>query len=303
MSNGSGAQTLKAPFPYYGGKSTVAHLVWEALGDPMHYVEPFFGSGAVLLARPEQTHTRFKRREVVNDLDGHVVNFWRSVATSPVETAGAAAWPISELDLHARALVLGRDKAAVKDKLSGDPEWCDPKLAGWWAWAMSVAVGPKEIGTLLVDGTAPKARPITHSYNGIHAAAATPIAALHDRLADVMTLCGDWSRSLTDGACRASLVGVFLDPPYEPVERTAGLYQTESGSVASDVLEWCKANGDRENWRICLAGFDTEHAVLEDLGWRVHAWVSAHPTENRSRERLWFSPHCLDPEADTGRLF
>ncbi len=44
---------LKAPFPYFGGKSKVASVVWKLLGQPKHYLEPFFGSGAVLLGRPD----------------------------------------------------------------------------------------------------------------------------------------------------------------------------------------------------------------------------------------------------------
>lgn len=43
---------LKAPFPYFGGKSRVASIVWERFGDIANYVEPFFGSGAMLIARP-----------------------------------------------------------------------------------------------------------------------------------------------------------------------------------------------------------------------------------------------------------
>ena len=30
----------------------VADIVWQALGQPKHYLEPFCGSAAVLLARP-----------------------------------------------------------------------------------------------------------------------------------------------------------------------------------------------------------------------------------------------------------
>jgi hypothetical protein len=44
--------TLRAPFPYFGGKSRAAHLVWAAFGDVPNYVEPFAGSLAVLLGRP-----------------------------------------------------------------------------------------------------------------------------------------------------------------------------------------------------------------------------------------------------------
>ena len=44
--------TLKSPFPYFGGKRKVADEIWRRFGAVANYVEPFFGSGAVLLARP-----------------------------------------------------------------------------------------------------------------------------------------------------------------------------------------------------------------------------------------------------------
>lgn len=44
---------LKAPFPWFGGKARVASMVWERFGAEIgNYMEPFFGSGAVLLGRP-----------------------------------------------------------------------------------------------------------------------------------------------------------------------------------------------------------------------------------------------------------
>ena len=69
------AGTLAAPFPYFGGKSLACETVWAALGDPENYVEPFFGSGAMLLSRPNVAGI-----ETVNDLNGFVANFWRAVA-------------------------------------------------------------------------------------------------------------------------------------------------------------------------------------------------------------------------------
>ena len=42
---------MKAPFPWFGGKSRVAHLGWDRIGNVPNYVEPFFGSGAVVSAR------------------------------------------------------------------------------------------------------------------------------------------------------------------------------------------------------------------------------------------------------------
>lgn len=57
--------TLKAPFPYFGGKRRAAPLIWEALGDPGGYIEPFAGSAAALLARPAVSGRRI---ETLNDL-------------------------------------------------------------------------------------------------------------------------------------------------------------------------------------------------------------------------------------------
>jgi DNA adenine methylase len=70
--------TLKAPFPYFGGKSRVASLVWERFGPVPNYVEPFCGSCAVMLARPWPPEI-----ETVNDADGYLANFWRAIKADP----------------------------------------------------------------------------------------------------------------------------------------------------------------------------------------------------------------------------
>ena len=64
---------LHPPFPYFGGKWRAAARVWEALGDPSGYVEPFAGSAAVLLARRPFTG---RRVETINDADGWLINAW-----------------------------------------------------------------------------------------------------------------------------------------------------------------------------------------------------------------------------------
>lgn len=46
------AGTLAAPFPYFGGKSLACETVWSLLGNPVNYAEPFAGSAAMLLGRP-----------------------------------------------------------------------------------------------------------------------------------------------------------------------------------------------------------------------------------------------------------
>ena len=85
---------MKTPFPYFGGKSRIAPLVWTRFGDTPNYVEPFGGSLAVLLARPFPART-----ETVNDANGFIVNFWRAVQAEPEAVAKWADNPVFELDL------------------------------------------------------------------------------------------------------------------------------------------------------------------------------------------------------------
>ncbi len=127
---------LQAPFPWFGGKAPVAHEVWQALGNVEHYVEPFFGSGAVLLNRPHAPKT-----ETVNDLDGFVANAWRAMQAAPDEVARWADWPTNECDLHARHLWLVGQRDALSERLMADADWFDAKAAGWWIWGACNWIG------------------------------------------------------------------------------------------------------------------------------------------------------------------
>lgn len=84
--------TLRPPFAYYGGKTTIAPRIVGLLPEHQHYVEPFAGSLAVLLAKPRS------RFETVNDLDQHLVTFWRVLRDRPEDLARVCA-----LTPHARA--------------------------------------------------------------------------------------------------------------------------------------------------------------------------------------------------------
>jgi hypothetical protein len=133
-----GRQKLKAPFPWHGGKSKVAALIWDRLGNPDNYIEPFAGSLAVMLLRPGVPNI-----ETVNDLDCYVVNFWRATKHDPEGVAGYADGPVFEADMHARHrwLVLSDDAKAFRQKMKTDPEYFDPKVAGYWCWGLCMWIG------------------------------------------------------------------------------------------------------------------------------------------------------------------
>lgn len=70
---------LRPPLVYFGGKQTLAPRIAELLPDHLHYVEPYCGSLAVLLAK------RPSRMETVNDLNQELVTFWRVLRERPAD--------------------------------------------------------------------------------------------------------------------------------------------------------------------------------------------------------------------------
>jgi DNA adenine methylase len=71
------------PTNYYGGKARLAPWIASLLPPHRTYVEPFAGSAAVLFAKPPSP------TEVLNDLDGAVVNFFRVLRERPGELGRA----------------------------------------------------------------------------------------------------------------------------------------------------------------------------------------------------------------------
>lgn len=371
----------KTPWPWFGGKSDAASLVWSALGDVEHYVEPFAGSLAVLLRRPHVANRAY-HSETVNDADGLLVNAWRSIQLSPDATAHAASWPVSEADLHARHLALLRWRESHElEHLMGDPAWHDPVMAGYWIWGTCCWIGSgfcsgdgawtadaegrlvrREQGQTGVRRGLPHvansgkgvnhpgtreagvSRQMPHLGNSgrgvnhpglreqgtgepeFHAMAMPELLRwfrfLSARLRHVRIINGDWARSCTSGVIKTLSVrqggkaGIFLDPPYSTEAGWCGGLYAQEGDVAHDVRAWCAESGADPDYRIVLAGYDTEHGELEAHGWRVVEWfksgflkggmanTSKKGTHQQHRERLWLSPHCLDVGgAKQGSLF
>jgi site-specific DNA-adenine methylase len=325
------APRLDAPFPYFGGKSRVSAEVWSRFGRVDSYVEPFFGSGAVLLGRPSPSGV-----ETVNDLDGLLSNFWRAVRHSPDAVAEFADWPVSEVDLHARHMVLVEERAGLTERLLVDPDYYDARLAGWWAWGASCWIGHgwcsgegpwvREGGRMVKrDAGRGVSRQLPHLGNagqgvnrqlphlsrpqGVnrqlpHLGDAGRLndwmRALSARLRQVRIACGSWERILGPSTTwRHGLTAVFLDPPY-----AAGNMDYSAGGmglgVADDVRAWCIEQGSRRDMRIGLCGHGSEHSALEAEGWSRYEWqtVGGYGTTEEARgrgasETIWFSPACV----------
>jgi hypothetical protein len=313
-----------APFPWFGGKRKAAHLVWAALGDVGHYIEPFAGSLAVLLGRPD---TGRRVTETVNDLDGNIVNFWRAVAAAPDEVARHADWPVIELDLTARHHWLVTTMAARRARIEADADYYCAKSAGWWVWGLCSWIGTGWCSGdgpwVDVDGTLQKLPHLGNAGQGINKQlphlgdggrginkqlphfgnAGQGIAVwfreLADRLRGVRIACGDWRRVLSYSVVRpvsGPATGIFLDPPYITGN---DVYASDGAGVAEAVATWAAEHGDDPTMRIVLAGYDGE--VSLPASWRPMKWKSSSGLHrNTGREVLWISPHCVDGTRQPG---
>lgn len=302
---------LRAPFPWFGGKSRAAALIWARFGDVSNYVEPFAGSLAVLLGRPHAPQT-----ETVNDADCYLVNFWRAVRAEPDTVAKWADWPVSEADLLARHRWLVETGAARVGRLRTDPDFFDAKIAGWWVWGLCAWIGSgwcRERG----DGHQPEQIPhLGDAGRGINRklphlgdagrGLADYFAALSDRLRKVRLCAGDWTRVLGESVTvKHGVTAILLDPPYASDDHDV-TYSTETGDVSADVHAWALEHGNNPNLRLALCGYDAGQPTPE--GWTAVRWkarggygsqADGRGRSNATRERIWFSPHCLGSHATT----
>ena len=325
-------ELMKAPFPWFGGKRTVAADIWARIGDVPNYVEPFFGSGAVLLSRPQAGKT-----ESINDKDRFVANFWRAVQHDPEAVAHHLDWPVNEVDLTARHLWLLNEGASILAKCDGNADFFDAKVAGWWCWGACSWIGSgwcSGKGPWLWDADAGDwsklphlgdtgrgiNRQLPHLGNagmginrklphlgsaGMGSAVLAWIEALAARLRRVRVCCGDWERVCGPSVTHShGLTGIFLDPPYsDTAGRTEGLYATDSLTVAHDAREWAIAEGRNPLMRIAFSGYDGEHEFPKDwdcVAWKARGGFGSQGDSigraNAGRERIWYSPACISTD-------
>lgn len=313
LSQAIAATELRAPYNWFGGKRKVAEMVWERFGDVPNYVEPFYGSGAVLLGRPTPA-----KLETINDKDAFVVNFWRAIQNDPEAVARWANAPVNESDLMAKHRWLAESASARMEVTKLDPDFYDAKVAGFWVWGICAWIGGG-----WCDGKSHKGNmKLPHLGGGMGIHRREPhlpgcleldrekgdeferlyeyFGHLARRLRHVRVACGDWSRVMGDSVTfNNGLTGVFLDPPYDAGMHSVD-YAAGCGNISKDVREWAIANGENPLLRICLCGYEGEHAMPDS--WETVEWKATggygnlgdgRGRENAAKERIWFSPACL----------
>ena len=72
---------MRAVLKYPGSKWSLSDRIISLFPEHHSYLEPFFGSGAILFNKPRSDI------ETVNDLDGNVVNLFECIRTDPERLA------------------------------------------------------------------------------------------------------------------------------------------------------------------------------------------------------------------------
>lgn len=307
---------LLAPFPWFGGKARVASRIWARFGEIDNYVEPFCGSAAVLLAAPTPS-----RIVTLNDADGFIANFWRALAAAPDEVAQWLDWPVNENDLFARHIWLVRQERDLVRRLEAEPDYYDPKVAGWWCWGACAWIGTgwcSGDGPWTVDGDGFAVRDAGRGVNrqlphlgnagqGVCAEISTHLRGYMGRLADALrtarVTCGDWTRVVTPAVTtRHGVTAVLLDPPYGEGAQEYSAGGNADGQIAANVWAWAAEHGNDPLLRIAVCGYDDGRALPP--GWSAMRWTArkgyqatdGDSADNPAREVVWFSPHCEVPE-------
>lgn len=205
---------IKPPFTYFGGKTINATRIVAMLPPHGHYVEPYCGSLAVLLAKPRSG------METVNDLDRALVTFWRVLRERPADLARHCA-------LTPHSLAEFRDAEDV-DAPSDDLET---------ARRIWTRLTQGRAGTLCNTGWRHFVDPADSSFgmpdylDGYVAR----MAAAAERLHRVSLECRS-ALELVEWYGRSPDVLLYIDPPYLRSTRNSGAYRHEMAEADHRAL-------------------------------------------------------------------
>lgn len=97
---------MNAVFKYPGSKWRIANWIIQHFPEHHSYLEPFFGSGAVLFTKPRSNI------ETVNDLNGEIVNLFKWIREDPEKLAYAVSLTPYARDVYEGAYIKTEDDFA-----------------------------------------------------------------------------------------------------------------------------------------------------------------------------------------------
>lgn len=274
---------MKSAFAYFGGKTGMAPRIAALMPAHRVYIEPYFGSGAVLFAKEPS------RFEIVNDIDHALATFWRVLRTRHDELAYVCA-----LSPHSRE----EFSAAVLDDQLDDLELA---RRFWVRVNQSFAkTAGRKTGWSITTARS--------------ATIPSSIASRLGRFADVAQRLAPVTIEQCDGPSLIQRLGmttdtvIYADPPYLASTRVlrsgnGGDYRHDAGRAdhherLAEVLNHTPAS-------VILSGYpspmyDSLYAGWNRLDLSVTAFSSNMATPNRTKrtECLWCNFEPLSGQID-----
>ena len=274
--------TVSKPLKWHGGKHYLADRIISLIPPHTHYVEPYAGGLSVLFAKPAELIEGHS--EVVNDLNGNLVNFWDVLSRS--ESFGelvriCEATPFSE-EVWDSAQEMEACKAVRTTR--------DVKQA--WAFFIKYRQSRQGLGKDFATLSRRRTRRGMNEQVSSWLSAVEGLPEAHERLKRVVVLNRDALAVI--GQQDGSDTFFYLDPPYLHDTRvTTSDYEFEMGeSDHSELLELlCHIEG-----KFILSGYPSG---IYDKWERAGHWkrvdieidnkASSKKTKQKKIECLWMN--------------
>lgn len=270
------APALRPPFPYYGGKTTLAPRIVNLLPDHKHYVEPFAGGLSVLLAKAPSP------METVNDLDGQLMTFWRVLRERPAELVEVCA-----LTPHSR-----REHELAYDRDTDDELEVARRV--WVSLTQGRGGTLRRTGWRHFQATGDRRGPGMPDTLTSYVERMRGVAA---RLAEVSLECRDALQVVGDYGRHAEVL-LYVDPPYQGSVRSSRQYLVEMSQdseheALAEALHGCKA-------AVVLSGYDSPLYAALYAGWHrtelaTRTAQGNHGTGTHSRTEVLWSNRTVTP--------
>lgn len=268
---------MNAVLKYPGAKWSIAEWVISHFPPHHSYLEPFFGSGAVLFNKPRSNI------ETVNDLDGNVVNLFECIRRDPERLARAVYWtPFS------RAVF---EESCMRDL----PE--DPFIRSLWFLVrcnQGYGYRTNEVRVGWKRDVAARERAYAAKY---WTELPAVIAEAAERLRGVQVEC----RPAVELIRRFNSpdVLIYCDPPYVMSSRSGGMRQYKHEMTDQDHEELLAALKAHKG-PVLISGYRSELYDRALSGWYRETKSATDQLSRRREEVLWMN---FEPERRQETLF
>jgi DNA adenine methylase len=271
------ASGLVPPLKWHGGKHYLAERIVRLMPPHLHYVEPYAGGLAVLLAKNPDGVS-----EVVNDLECRLTNFWKVLQDESLFAEFhrlAEAIPFSEVEWKEAK----EASAAVHQPLEG-PAAVRSAAAFFVLCRQSLAGRMKGFASLSRSRT----RRRMNEQASAWITAVDGLPDVHARLRRVVVLCRPAIEVIRSEDSQDTLY--YLDPPYLKETRSVpDVYGFEmSGDEHRELLDAVRSL----KGKVMLSGYPSELYDSALKGWNRHTFdlpnnAASGKSKAREIEVLW----------------